>query len=146
MILAFLILLWVGLVVYVFVRFASQRALLVLSLLAFVGCGHALADKAVSYANTQKVVVDEIAQRTMHYLVSKHRDCKAAPTRETYDRCMGPIASRPDQLDLLFERVRAAQLALYVALAVGDPDKVADALADLKTLMVEVATLGEQIK
>lgn len=89
-------------------------------------------DRATQTAVAAKGVVDTGAAAWISYADAQIERCakQELPTKEQRSACLGPAARAPE-VEIAFEAVRAAQLALFVALSSSDDAEVVKALSDL---------------
>ncbi len=102
--------------------------------------------RAVRAGEVSKVVVDGGASVVRLHVEAKLEECDPIKDARAYDKCLGPIVRHPDTVGAVFESVRAAQLALYVAVASNDRLAALQALSDLQEAVRLAAELVRAAK
>jgi hypothetical protein len=114
---------------------------LVLSLALASGC--ASRGAAIRAGRAAKEVVDVGAHALAEHIEVRVLICGEIPDLAERDACLGPIASHPDEVEAALVAVRAAQVALFLAISEGERDDRAAAIA---TLAVAVARLEGMLR
>jgi hypothetical protein len=121
---------------------------LLLVLAAASACAGNLRTAALREGEVAKHVVDAASAAISEAVLVKYDACAHLEgDRPKLDACLGPVVSRPDDVDAAFEAVRSAQEALYFALAGrSDPATVRAVLADLTYAVRQVMILAAEVK
>ena len=122
-------------------------SLVALALVA--GCASTHRGRAIQVGSVAKEIVDAGAVLTTQHLDDKAKECEKYVGEGTaaLTVCLGPVASKPDQIDATFEAVRAAQLGLFMAVSAdSDASAVKAARADLEAAVRDLVALIQAIR
>lgn len=112
-------------------------------------CATAQVDAAYRFAQVQKLGVDTAAGVVEAHVRERVAACEHLRGEgAALVKCMGPIASRPDEVEAAAEAVRVAQVALYLVLIRDDlePQQLALAVAELRRAVAAFGRLAEKAR